>query len=132
MPRKEDGKRVESEEKSGESERKGLSIDEIREIIRQELKLKKEKRVYRRRHELPDPSKPASATVNRLPRSKKPTSIRLDGRLLDIVNEAAKKAGYDRTTWMSRAFVLAALHDGIEVPDDLLELVGGAVAPDDP
>lgn len=100
------------------------TIEEIETLLEESDFLKdKTKRIYRRRHDLPDPSKPPSAEINRLPRTKKQINLRLDPRVLSLVDAAAEKSGLNRTSWMTGAFLRAAQEQGLEIPKAMQPLL---------
>lgn len=84
-----------------------------------------QKRIYRKKTEFPDPSKPRWASVNRTSnnRTKKEVKLRLPPDVLDVVNEAAEKRGQDRTSWMTEVFLRAAQEDGFELSPELQEIL---------
>lgn len=84
----------------------------------------RDKRIYRRKPDLPDPKKPHWAEVNRTkPRDKKDVKLRLEPGVLDLVNEAAQLRGQDRTSWMTAAFLRAAQDEGLELAPELQALL---------
>lgn len=84
-----------------------------------------QKRVYRKRDEFPDPSKPRWASVNRTSnaRNKKEVKLRLPPSVLGIVNDAAEKKGQDRTSWMTAVFLRAVQAEGHELSPELQEIL---------
>lgn len=58
------------------------------------------KRIYRRRDELPHPELSHGHEQNR---TKKLISWRVDPKLLVLINRAAKDAGITRTAWLEEA-----------------------------
>lgn len=100
------------------------TIEELEQFLENSDFLKdKTKRRYRRKEDYPDPSKPSWAEVNRAPRSKKQINLRLDARVLALVEEAAEKSGLNRTSWMTAVFLRAAQGEGIEIPAALQPLL---------
>lgn len=84
----------------------------------------KDKRIYRRKTDLPDPTKPHWAEVNRAtPRSKKDVKLRLEPNILELVNKAAQDHGQDRQSWMTLAFLRAAQDQGLEMTPELEALL---------
>lgn len=62
------------------------------------------KRVYRRPHERPDPSRPANAEVNRL---KKQFKLRLEPDLIDSIKIQAEAEGKSRQDWVEETLKAA-------------------------
>jgi len=101
-------KEIVTENSRGETIRLGI-IDPIKKIIEQSgLKLVQEegdgKRIYRKRSDLPDPSLPADAEVNRL---REVFKVRVLPGLKEEVDAAAKAEGLTRQAWVERALRLA-------------------------
>lgn len=116
--------------KIGQSRGLSAIIQEFNKILSENNILEETttKRIYRRREELPDPSKPHWAEVNRVTknRSKTQINLRLDPAVLALVDEAAEKRGLNRTSWMTLAFIRAARDEGIEVSQEMAAVLGGS------
>ncbi|MGP1275206.1 MAG: toxin-antitoxin system HicB family antitoxin, partial [Caulobacterales bacterium] len=72
-------------------------------ITKHGLELKEQQgdqRIYRRKDELPDPSKSHRSEVNRL---KKQFRVRVEPELQQRVDDAAKAEGMTRQDWVERA-----------------------------
>lgn len=89
---------------SGNTEQIRAKIKDIEKTITKHgLELKEQQgdqRIYRRKDELPDPSKSHRSEVNRL---KKQFRVRVEPELQQRVDDAAKAEGMTRQDWVERA-----------------------------
>lgn len=107
--------------KVGQTKKKSVRIKELNEFLEKNEFLEEGiKRVYRRKAELPDPSKPRWAAVNRAsPPSKVEVKLRLDPKALELVDQAVAASKVNRTVWMTKALLDSLRQQGLEVPEEL-------------
>lgn len=86
----------------GHNKGKSATISDINKYISDGLILGRERKRYRKREELPDPSKPANDPVNL---RRKPVTLRCEPELTDAMNRAASLDGVIRNDWINTAIV---------------------------
>lgn len=86
--------------KIGQRKGKSASIKEINDTIADGIELGLKKKKYRKREDLPDPSKPANDPANL---RKKPVTLRCLPELTVAMNRAAERDGTRRNDWINEA-----------------------------
>lgn len=84
----------------GHKRGKTATIEQINQTIINGMTEGLKRKPYRKREELPDPSKPANDPVNL---RRKPVSLRCEPELTDAMNRAADADGLNRNDWINVA-----------------------------
>lgn len=99
--------------KTGRNKGDSVNIDTFNKSIIDGIILGEQRRIYRRKHQLPDPTKSPKADVNR--RDTK-LVVRLEQSDLDAFNEAAEEAGLTKKETLKEMIQLYRKHQGIDPP----------------